>query len=219
MGTLLLKLGIVKEGVDELRSIKEKHPLFMWKMAKLFYSYGLNDIAISYATELASSGPMPREVAEVLYPVCFLPTIDELKNNLQSKVDEFLLLALMREESHFNPNAISYANAMGLSQVIPKTAKKIAKELGVQKYDMFNPATNIRFGSHYLNKTLSLFNNKIEFALAAYNGGPTNVRDWIAEIDTSKIDRWVEQVPYDQTRRYIKKVIASYFAYELIYGE
>lgn len=217
-GSLLLKLGIQKEGVDELRSIKEKHPLFMWKLAKLFYSYGISDVAVAYAKQIEpSSGPIPRKIAEILYPICFLPTIDALPEG--KKIDEFLLLALMREESVFNPFAVSYANAMGLTQVIPPTAKKIAKELGVHQYNIFNPTTAVRFGAHYLNKTLNLFNNKIEFALAAYNGGPTNVRNWINTMDTSNIDRWVEQIPYDQTRRYVKRVIGNYFAYELIYGE
>ncbi|MDD5530661.1 MAG: transglycosylase SLT domain-containing protein [bacterium] len=214
-GELLLKLGITKEGIDEVRSINNEHPLFYWKIAKLFYHYGINDLAIVYAKKITFPGAIPRKFAEVLYPVCFLPTIDELSQEL----DEFLLLAIMREESQFNPAAMSSANAMGLTQVIPKTAKHIARELGVSHYNMFDPPTSIRFGAHYINKMKELLYNKEEFALAAYNGGPDNVRDWIASTDTSKIDCWVEQIPFDQTRRYVKRVIGNYCAYEQIYGE
>ena len=152
-----------------------------------------------------------------MYPLKFW---NELQQAAQSyKVDKFLLLALVREESYFNPNAVSSSNAVGLGQVIPPTGKQIAKKLGITKYNLFDPSTSLKFGAFYLAQCIDDFNGNWQCALAGYNGGPHNVKKWIAERSTAKMDEWVEWIPFKETRQYVKKVIKTYYAYKMLYGE
>ena len=213
-GKFLVELGVIKYGVAEFRALPED-PLINWKIAKVFHINGLSWLAIPYAKRIDFKGPIPREIAEVLYPVNFLPTIQ--KESEVQNIDKFLMLALIREESHFNPDAVSVSNAMGLTQVIPPTGRGIAKKLGVKRYSLFDPQTSIKFGAFYIAQCLQDFNGNMELAIASYNGGPHNVKKWIAERDTAIMDEWVENIPFKETRRYVRKVLGTYFAYKMLY--
>lgn len=214
-GDFLLELGIADIGVAELKAINEKSPFFIWHLTKTFHKHGLDNYAIIYGSKLKFKGGLPQEVAKVLYPQSFLPLIRELSGD----VDDLLLLALIREESYFNPKAVSSSNAMGLTQILPSTGKLIAKSFKMKNYDLFDPYTNIKFGAYYLKHCLNVFDGKLEFAIAAYNAGPGRVKKWVAQGDTLKIDAWVEKIPVTQTRRYVRKVLRSYFVYQVLYGQ
>lgn len=213
-GKLLVELGIIDYGAAEFKRLP-KRSLLSWKVAKLFHTQGINWLALPYARELNFKGRIPREVAKVLYPLSFFPTIQEVAR--MYNIDVFLMLALVREESYFNPNAVSVSNAMGLAQIIPPTGREIARQLGVKRYNLFHPTTNLKFGAFYIAQCLKEFNGNVQCALAAYNAGPHRVREWIKEIDTSRMDEWVEWIPFKQTRNYVKKVMRSYYVYKMLY--
>lgn len=214
-GKLLLGYGIIEEAKQELSAIREDNPLFTYKLALLAHKGGLDNLAIYWTKRLIDKGssPFPRKIVTLAYPLSFLPTV--LKYEEQNPL---LFMSLIREESHFYPMAVSSSNAIGLTQVIPSTGKGIARELGISRFDaesLKDPDTSIRFGVHYFNYCLKKFNGVPEYALAAYNGGPTRAGKW--ENDCP-MDEWVERIPLLQTRLYVKKVMGSYHVYQQLYG-
>lgn len=126
------------------------------------------------------------------------------------KADDPLVKAVVWQESRGKPNAVSGKGATGLMQVMPATAKEIAKELGVKDYDLKDPETNMQFGQHYLNKMLKLFGGDEALALAAYNAGPGKVRAWVNKwgSDWETISaKLKEQGIYKETRDYVPSIL------------
>lgn len=126
------------------------------------------------------------------------------------KADDTLVKAVVWQESRGRPNAVSGKGATGLMQVMPATAKEIAKELGVKDYDLKDPETNMQFGQHYLNKMLKLFGGDEALALAAYNAGPGKVRAWVNKwgSDWETISaKLKEQGIYKETRDYVPSIL------------
>ncbi|NPA52267.1 MAG: lytic transglycosylase domain-containing protein [Aquificae bacterium] len=132
---------------------------------------------------------------------------------------EELTFAVMRQESFFDYYALSISNAMGLMQIIPPTAKWIAKirnkELTNLKL-LFNPEINIDFGSWYLAYLLKIFNNNLFYTVASYNAGPNAVKRFLKKNPITDIAEFVEFFPYEETRNYTKKVIRNYLVYKYL---
>ena len=128
-------------------------------------------------------------------------------------VDRNLIFALIREESLFNPEALSYVGAKGLMQLMDRTAKTLDKELKI-KSSLYAPDDNINLGTYYLMKLMKRFNNNIPSVLAAYNGGPTNVELWRKKFDGLENDEFVENIPFKETHGYVKRVLRSYYYYK-----
>ena len=133
-----------------------------------------------------------------------------------------LMQGLVREESAFITRVVSYAGAIGLSQLMWPTAKGTAKKMGIQglrKTDLDDPATNLAIGSTYLMWQRARFDGNVACSLAAYNAGPGAVDRWLKARGGYPLDEWVEEIPYKQTRNYVKSVLESYQHYEQLYGE
>jgi len=143
------------------------------------------------------------------YPMRLVESVKE-KAPAES-ADPFLVAAVMREESHFNPGAVSPVGALGLMQIMPSTGAQIAKELGegFKKGSLLDPGTSIRFGSWYLGKILKRFNGDAVLAIAGYNAGPNAAARWAASLPV-ETDEFVESIPYEETRGYVKRVLRSY---------
>lgn len=137
-------------------------------------------------------------------------------------LDPNLLWAVMRVESVYNPSIVSYAGAIGLLQIMPRTGRLIAHALGRTDFttaDLLDPATNIEFGAWYLRSLLDRFEGRVPLAIASYNGGPHNVRRWMAEYSPSlPVDALCERIPFDQTFRYVRRVLHHYAAYRASEG-
>jgi len=148
------------------------------------------------------------------YPKGFMNNIKIHSKNYN--VDKNLLLALIREESLFDPNAISHVGAKGLMQLMDYTGEKIKRDLNLDSNsNFFDPELNIQIGTYYLATLIKEFDNNIFLALAAYNGGPGNVRKWLTRFDGLENDEFVESIPFKETHGYIKRVLRSYFYYIL----
>lgn len=167
-------------------------------------------------------GLKPDDITKrLLYPIYFPEYISRevTRNNL----DPYLVQALMREESHFNELAVSGSNAMGLMQLLPSTARDVARWEDLPSFnpmDLFIPATNIRLGTRYLRFLHQQLDGNPMLAVGAYNGGPGAMRRWVDSrrgVLESDPDLFVEQIPYDEARDYIKKVFASYWNYRRLY--
>ncbi|HPY40076.1 MAG TPA: transglycosylase SLT domain-containing protein, partial [Thiolinea sp.] len=126
------------------------------------------------------------------------------------------ILGIMRRESAFDANAESSAKALGLMQLMPGTARDIGRKMGVQvvaKEDILQPDLNVKLGSAYLRGMLQRFSGNYAQATAAYNAGPGRVPKW-APPQTLAADQWVESIPFDETRKYVRAVMAYTTVYD-----
>jgi soluble lytic murein transglycosylase len=127
--------------------------------------------------------------------------------------------SLIRQESEFNPSAISPANAYGLMQLLPSVGKSMAHEEGMKNFQTFqllDPATNIRLGTRYLRQTLNRFGGVKEYTLAAYNAGDERVTDWRSGEHSQEIDEFVESIPFSETRIYVENILRDIATYKAI---
>ena len=135
----------------------------------------------------------------------------------QYNVDPWLMLGLMRQESAYRETVRSWVGAIGYIQVMPATGAKLAFLLGDSGYspkDLENPETNLRYGIYYFSKLMERFDQAYPLAVGSYNGGPHNMSRWYRDrMGTWEMDEFVEHIPYDETRRYIKKVTGHYDQY------
>ncbi|KXG78856.1 Soluble lytic murein transglycosylase [Fervidicola ferrireducens] len=133
-------------------------------------------------------------------------------------VDPYLVAAVIKVESNFSPEAVSPKGAMGLMQIMPDTARWAAEQMGIENLkaeEIFNPEVNIRIGTWYLAGLIEEFKDT-DLALAAYNGGRGNVREWIKSgiFDKKKNPNFI---PFEETRRFVQKVKKAYFWYRKLY--
>jgi soluble lytic murein transglycosylase len=132
-------------------------------------------------------------------------------------LDPNLLFAVMRVESIFNRRIVSYAGAVGLMQIMPRTGHRIAQKLGVDAFDvtdLLKPELNVEFSAWYLASLLDRFYGSLPLAIASYNGGPHNVRLWMrAHNPDMPLDAFLERIPFEQTHRYVRRVLTHYAAY------
>ncbi len=134
-------------------------------------------------------------------------------------LDPYFIIALIKEESHFDENARSSSNATGLMQLMPNTANYMTSKLEVDipvLANLNNPRTNIYLGCNYLRYLKDRFNDDL-LVTAAYNGGEGSVNKWVRNYNTNDYDEFIENIPFDETRNYVKKVFKSYHLYKKIY--
>jgi soluble lytic murein transglycosylase len=165
------------------------------------------------------SDPVPAGFWAVAYPTVHLVTI---RTYAGSRVDPYLAAAIIREESQYDSRAVSRAGALGLMQVMPETAKAVARRIGLAegtREDLFTPETNIRYGTGYLDQLLEQYGGNVVYAVAAYNAGPAAVSSWIAKNGARDLEEFVELIPYQETRQYVKRVLRSYREYRRLNGE
>jgi soluble lytic murein transglycosylase len=163
--------------------------------------------------------PQTRPVWEIAYPNAYRELIE--KHTKEAGVEPDLLQALMREESALDPKALSWAGALGLTQLMPTTAKAVAQQLKLKRFkveSLLEPEMNIRIGAHHLGELVKKFDGNAPFAVGSYNAGAGAVNRWRAERKGMPLDAWVEEVPIAETRGYIKRVLRSYNTYQLLYG-
>ncbi|MFQ5989086.1 MAG: tetratricopeptide repeat protein, partial [Candidatus Methylomirabilales bacterium] len=152
-----------------------------------------------------------------LYPLGFWPWVDQYVK--ETPLDPYLVTALIREESAFSPTAVSRAGARGLMQLMPKTAARAAKEIDLPNpVDLDTPGPNIALGTHYLAGLHEQFGGNLVLILAAYNAGPHAVRRWLTKSPIQDLDAFVEEIPYRETREYVKRVLGSYERYRSLYA-
>jgi soluble lytic murein transglycosylase len=137
-------------------------------------------------------------------------------------IDPLLALGLMRQESVYRQWALSPVGAIGLMQVMPRTGARVAALMGDPTYSpeqLEDPSTNVRYGVWYLSRLMERFGGAFPLAVASYNGGPHNVGSWLRPWGPDiRVDDYVEQIPYTETRDYVKKVTGYYATYVALYG-
>ena len=158
------------------------------------------------------------EMKYIIYPIKYEEIVQ--KYSKEYNLDPLLLYAVIKVESSFDEKAISPKNARGLMQIMPTTGKWIAEKLKDEKYneeDLFEPTKNIMMGAWYINYLTEKFNGDTSLALMAYNAGPGNVQNWLLDENISSDGKKLDNVPYDETAKYERKIMESYKMYKKIY--
>ncbi len=163
--------------------------------------------------------PTVRALLEAAYPAAFPEAISTSAR--RAGLDPDFIRAVVRRESVFKPDARSAAGAVGLLQLLPVTARRAAAVLGrpaPSDKDLMDPAVAVDLGAWYLAELLGRFRDPA-LAVAAYNAGPRAVAPWVAAARGEPLDRFVEEIPFKETRRYVKIVIGSFGVYRLLAGK
>jgi len=162
---------------------------------------------------------LPRKYWEALFPKAYW---SDLKRSAAANgLDPYLVASLIRQESEFNPNAVSRANAVGLMQLLPKTGKAVAKEVKLRRYSasqLYTPAVNLQLGTRYFRGMVDKFGGSFEYALAAYNAGSDRVEEWLGQGKYRDPQEFVESIPFTETREYVQAIMRNASVYKQIYG-
>jgi peptidoglycan lytic transglycosylase len=221
-------LGRDQETAAELASLVEQHGRnrsVMMQLATLLADAGAHHQALRltrlYFREGLERGDnaIPPALWAVAYPTVYLPLI---RNYAGAGVDPFLAAAIIREESQYDLRAVSRVGAVGLMQLMPATAQTLARGLGlnqVVREELFDHDLNIRFGVRYLEQLLQQFSGNLIHTVAAYNAGPQASTAWAVKYAGHEPDEFVELIPYQETRQYVKRVLRSYREYRRLGGE
>ena len=144
-----------------------------------------------------------------------------LENDARANgVDPYLVAALIRQESEFNPGAVSRANAYGLMQLLPSVGKELAKKDGQRHFktnDLLDPIINLQLGTQDLRKSIDRYGGQVDYALAAYNAGDSPVHQWMSLNNYKDIAEWVESIPYTETRDYVQAIVRNRELYRAVY--
>jgi soluble lytic murein transglycosylase-like protein len=136
-------------------------------------------------------------------------------------VDPYLAMAIIREESRYQPLVVSRAGAVGLMQLIPSTARRVYSKHNIPYENissLFIPEINIEAGIKYLAELQEMFNGQIIYMISSYNAGEHNVKRWMKDSDED-MEIFIEEIPYSETNKYVKKVLKSYWMYKLLYED
>jgi soluble lytic murein transglycosylase len=223
----LAEVGLLGESIGEWRAPLEswrEDPGRLYLLARMAHERGVTYVALLAAERLArlasaeNAAETPDVLRRLIFPTPYHAIV--LAEARERQLDPLALYALMRQESLFNPAAVSWVGARGLAQVMPATGQGIAQALGAEGYDeadLLRPAVSIRFGAFYLGQQLGNIDGSLQGALAAYNGGPGNAWRWAGGETVADPDLFVERIDYPETRDYVKLVYGYYGAYERIY--
>jgi soluble lytic murein transglycosylase len=193
--------------------------------AEIYQSFGEN----THAIQAMKRSKIPffslpvDEVPMAYWQLVFpRPYWQDLESDAKANgLDPFLVASLIRQESEFNPEAVSRANAYGLMQLLPSTGRSIAKKEGDKHFstsELLNPSRNLHLGTIDLRHSIDRYNGQVEYALAAYNAGDSPVHQWMSTNNYKDIPEWVESIPYTETREYVQGILRNREVYRAVYG-
>ncbi len=231
VASFFISLGMDDKGAHILRSLSLRKPKdleTLYATIRTFERLGRRNETILLA-ERAFKGlnglglavsDTPTWFVEAMYPRGFSRHVEQYSR--MHDVDPAIVYAVIREESRFQVGSVSSAAARGVMQLIPPTARQVARSLGlgsVALHELYEPETNIALGVKYLSQLLNRFDGRMVFALASYNGGPSNVERWLKTCPDEVADEeFINAIAFSETRRYAQKVLASYRIYKWLYS-
>ena len=222
---LLANAGLNQYIVSEIGDSPDSSTWSAYAEAQLYSSYGENWRAMRVLKQKLQSyfalpmDAIPRPYWDLLFPQPYWPV---LQSDAQKQgLDPFLVASLIRQESEFNPNVISYANAWGLMQLLPRVGSALAKQQRVRPYRtefLLIPQVNLKLGTVYFRQLMNEFNGQPEYALAAYNAGDDRVKAWLANGPYGSLPEFVESIPFTQTREYVEAIMRNREMYRRLYS-
>jgi len=223
----LRTLGLEQDAARELTALTDRYghdPNVLTTLAMLMnevgaYHHALRLVRARFRDRLERTGGTVADgLWNVAYPTGLLRTI---KTQGVEGVDPFLVAAIIREESQYDRRAVSRVGAIGLMQIMPATANAVTQRHrlpGVVRDDLFDQDINIQIGVRYVQQLLAQFSGNIVQTIAAYNAGPIAVKSWATVYRGRSEDEFVELIPYQETRQYVKRVLRSYREYVRLAG-
>jgi peptidoglycan lytic transglycosylase len=210
-----LRYGAKADGQPQIMALE---------LAELASERDAPDQAIRYIKHYAPgylSMPLdeaPQRFWRLAFPLPYWKALDAYCR--AQSLDPYLMAALIRQESEFNPKAVSRANARGLTQVLPATGRQLSKKLRMRYRTamLFTPDTNLKLGTYYLRQLSDELQGKWEAALASYNAGKSHVTAWLASSNYREPAEFVESIPFNETRVYVQSVLRNAEVYRKLYG-
>ncbi|MBI5508026.1 MAG: tetratricopeptide repeat protein [Deltaproteobacteria bacterium] len=226
----LVRLGLRREAVDLVAALPDlpvaEGSSAILGRARLYHALGAYDRASRLASA-AFAGKLRgepraggRPFFHLAYPAAHADLVEAAATEFGTS--PWLILAVMRQESAFRPEVRSPMNARGLMQILPTTAERIADALEVQPFasEMLNsPGVNVRFGAWYLAQLMAKFEGNPVLTVSAYNAGPRAVTEWVKTGGGVLTDEFVEEIPFKETRGYVRHVIGNLAVYSALYGD
>ena len=224
---LLLANGLYDDALNELRYVQRTSgtsPAIDATIAWAYHRKGELRRAITlmrraYPQFLAAGHELPTEILQVIFPLTYW---DSIRRHARAReLDPYLVAALIAQESTFDPNARSVANAWGLMQIVPATGRRLARSLGIRRFttaSLTNPEINIRLGTLYFSRLVEQFGGT-HYALASYNAGETRVVRWKEERPGLEEDEFIDDIPFPETQNYVKRILGTAEDYRRLYGE
>jgi soluble lytic murein transglycosylase len=224
---LLLSLSLYDDALNEIRYAKHRWgdlPLLQATIGWIEHQRG--DVLAgaraakrAYPQYISEAGEaLPPEITAVIFPVGYWSLLQEHAGRYN--LDPYLIAALVAQESGFVPDIRSSAKATGLMQLMPATAQRYARKVGVSSYStamLTRPDTNVRLGIAYFADLMQKF-GEAHFALASYNAGETRVRRWVSERPDLSPDEFIDDIPFPETQNYVKKILGAAENYRRVYG-
>lgn len=214
---ILTSIGMKEDAVSEVlaRSGEFSSPDVLLYLGRVLKEAEAYKSAIALISRLSrprdTQDKSGMNIDDILYPLAYWPIVGDAAAS--NKIDPLLLLSIMREESRFDPGVRSAAGAIGLMQLMPQTAYRLSRHTIKSAKDIYDVKTNIAVGAFYLGLLLKEFRS-LPVAVAAYNAGEERVREWLKQGDYRSFDEFIEDIPYDETRNYVRKVLMSYSSYK-----
>jgi soluble lytic murein transglycosylase len=216
----LAEISLNRLAVAELDAIKNQNSGDLPLKLALMREYARNkayarSVALAYQIYHPSD-----ELYRYRYPLAYWETIQKMAE--ERGLDPYLILALIRQESLFDPKALSPASAFGLMQLLPSTAARAATQLGLpspQRDKLFDPDLNLTLGTHHFKELLQRYSNNLVKAIAAYNAGESAVARWERQISAEDEEEFIERITYGETRLYVKLVLRNHRIYSRIYNQ
>jgi soluble lytic murein transglycosylase len=220
---ILMELDMKEDAIAELVNISKRlsRPDVVMYISRKLQEVGAYKRSISLVSRISNETDYYEgrrifrsiDINDILYPLAYWQTVRAVSKQYQ--IDPFLLLSVMREESRFDPEARSVAGALGLMQIMPQTAYNLNSKLKMDisdRAEIFDVEINITLGAYYLGSLLKEFSS-LPSAIAAYNAGEHKVREWLKGGKYISFDEFIEDIPYDETRNYVKRVLVTYARY------
>ena len=223
----LLAAGMYDEAAGELKRLQasgQGSPLIDATIAYALNRQGKLRPAITamrraYPQFMAEGGEaLPREILTVIFPIDYWELIQT--HAVAKQLDPFLIAALVAQESTFQADIRSSADAWGLMQIIPATGRRYASSMGIKPFStgrLTDPDTNVRIGTTYFSELLRQFGDTAP-ALAAYNAGEHRVVKWLAERPGLDRDEFIDDIPFPETQNYVKRILGTAEDYRILYG-
>jgi peptidoglycan lytic transglycosylase len=222
----LLEAGLFDQAVNEIRYAERVwggSPALDATLAWALNARGdlrpaINAMKRAYPQYLADGGQdLPDAILHILFPVDYWPLIQRYA--AERHLDPYLLAALVAQESNFSADVRSAANAYGLMQLLPATARRYAPKVGLRysRTLLTSPDTNMRLGTAYFADLVRQFGD-VHLALAAYNAGEQRVAEWVRERPGMERDEFIDDIPFPETQNYVKRILGTAADYRRLYG-
>jgi len=225
---LLLNAGLNEFAIRELQA-EQGGQGARWatlQIARIYEESGQNQRAIQFLKKALPGyysvdlGALPRPYWEILFPRPYWTDLQ--REAMANSLNPYLVASLIRQESEFNPGAVSHANAYGLMQLLPQVGKGEARAAHIRHFSiasLLEPTVNIQLGTHYFREMVTQYNGQVEYALAAYNAGSNRVDDWLHSGHYRDVPEFVESIPFTETREYVQAIVRNAKVYQRLYPQ